>query len=358
MKVAMSREQTPHRNGGSPNQPGVSAPFTASDLPIDDEGRIYHLQVGPGDIAPDILLVGDPGRAELIGDGFLGDIELAHEHRGLATVTGTARSTGRQATIISPLRTTVTTSGMGPPSLEIVANELVALNEIDLNTRKRKAEYQRLHIIRVGSSGSLQASTALGTPIITTYAIGLDNTGLFYEAPYPDETCERLERELGRLFTGSMNADSRFHGKIRPYVSRAEPNVVRALVEASARLGVNTKQGLTVSAPGFFLPQGRPISRMEPSIPDVDKVLGEFDPHVDGQCIENMEMETSFLTHFLGGLGYWAGAICPAIANRREDTFTCTYQEAMEDAIRVALLALASLRSDRAQPMLADGMQA
>jgi uridine phosphorylase len=358
MKVAVSADKTPHRDTEIPDQPGVSAPFTPSDLPIDEQGRIYHLQVRSEDVAPDVLLVGDPGRAEFIGEGFLTNIELTHEHRGLATVTGTARFTGKQATIISPLRTTVTTSGMGPPSLEIVANELVALNEVDLNTRKRKAGYQRLHIIRVGSSGSLQASTALGTPIITTYAIGLDNTGLFYETPYPDETCERLERELGLLFSRAMNAGSRFHGKIHPYVSRADPNVVRALVEASAELGVHTKKGLTVSAPGFFFPQGRPTGRMEPSLPEVDRVLGEFDPHVDGQCIENMEMETSFLTHFLGGLGYWAGAICPAIANRREDTFTCTYQEAMEDAIKVALLALASLRSDRAEPVSAAGMRA
>ena len=192
----------------------------------------------------------------------------------------------------------------------------------------------------------------------SAYAIGLDNTGLFYEAPYPDETCERLEGELDRLLNRSMSPRSRFHGKIKPYVARAEPKVVQALVQASAELGVETKKGLTVSAPGFFLPQGRPIVRMEPSIPDVDKVLGEFDPHVDGQCIENMEMETSFLTHFLGGLGYWAGAICPAIANRREDTFTCTYQQAMEDAIRVALLALASMRAERAESTEADGMQA
>jgi uridine phosphorylase len=347
MKVSTSGDRTPNRDRDITDQAGVAAPFTASDLPVDDEGRIYHLQVRPEEIAPDILLVGDPGRAEFIGDSFLSDLELTHEHRGLVTVTGTARFSGRQATIISPLRTTVTTSGMGTPSLEIVTNELVALNEIDLETRTRKADHQRLHIIRVGSSGSLQASTALGTPIITTYAIGLDNTGLFYEAPYPDETCERLEKEVTAVLERSMNADSRFRGKIQPYVARAEPNVVRALVEASAELGVQTKKGLTVSAAGFFLPQGRPTGRLKASLPEVDAILGEFDPHVDGQCIENMEMETSFLTHFLGGLGYWTGAICPAIANRREDTFTCTYQEAMEDAIRVALLALASMRNDR-----------
>ena len=97
-------------------------------LPIDDDGRIYHIQAKPGQIAPDILLVGDPGRAEFIGSRFLRDLEFEHEHRGLVTITGTSEITGEQATIISPVRTTVATSGIGTPSLEIVVSELVALN--------------------------------------------------------------------------------------------------------------------------------------------------------------------------------------------------------------------------------------
>jgi len=323
----------------------ATLPFTASDLPIDDEGRIYHLQVKPEQIAPDILLVGDPGRAEFIGSTFLHDLEVEHEHRGLVTVTGISEITGNQATIVSPVRTTVTTSGIGTPSLEIVVNELVALNEIDFETRTRKSEFPRLNIIRVGSSGGLQASTKLGTPIITSYAIGLDDTGLFYEAPYPDEICERLEEEVGQVFSNSMSTKSRFYGKIHPYVTRAEPAVVNALIEASTSLGVPTRTGLTVSAPGFFAPEGRDIARVKPSFPELDKVFSEFDPRVEGQRIENMEMEASFLLHFLGANGYWAGAICPAIANRQHDTFTIHYQEAIKDATKTALLALATIRN-------------
>jgi uridine phosphorylase len=224
-------------------------------------------------------------------------------------------------------------------------SELVALNEIDFETRTRKTDYRRLHVLRVGTCGGLQASTKLGTPIITTYAIGMDNTGLYYEAPYPDETCERLEGELGRVVSSSMSTGSRFYGKIHPYVSRAEPTLVDALLEASATLGVPTKLGLTVSASGFFSPQGRDIARVRPSAPDLDKILSEYDPRVGDQRIENMEMEASFLIHFLGGLGYWAGAICAAIANRREDTFDVHYREAIKNAIKVALMALATARS-------------
>jgi len=323
---------------------GKVMPFTPADLPIDDEGRIYHLQVKPEQIAPDILLVGDPGRAEFIGSNFLRDLELKHEHRGLATFTGTSVITGDRATMISPIRTSVITSGMGTPSLEIVVNELVALNEIDFNTHTRKSTFPRLHIIRVGSSGGLQASTELGTPIVTTYAIGLDNTGLFYESPYPDQECQRLEEELGHIINATMSTKSRFYGKIFPYVTRAEPTLVKALIDASKSLGITTRAGLTVSAPGFFAPEGRDIARLKPSIPELDQIFSKFDPRLGDQRVENMEMETSFMTHFLGGLGYWGGAICPAIANRQLNTFTEHYQDAMENAIKVALLALATIR--------------
>jgi uridine phosphorylase len=328
--------------GAPPHQAG---PYTASDLPIDEQGRIYHLQIKPGQIARDILIVGDPGRAEFIGSTFLRDLELEHEHRGLVTVTGTSEISGTRATIISPQRVTAATSGIGTPSLEIVVNELVALNEIDFETRTHKPEFPRLHVIRVGTSGALQASTELGTPIITSYAIGMDNTGLFYEAPCPDETSERLEKELAHVVKSSMNTNSRFYGKIQPYVARADPAIVNALVEAAASLGVPAKLGLTVSSSGFFAPQGRDIARVRPSAPELDRVFAEYDPRLGGQRVENMEMEASFLIHFLGGLGHRAGAICPTIAHRREDTFDHHYQESIKNAIRVALAALADLRS-------------
>jgi uridine phosphorylase len=197
----------------------------------------------------------------------------------------------------------------------------------------------------VGSSGGLQASTRIGTPIITSYAIGLDNTGLFYETPYPDGICERIEGELGQFLSDHINPESRFYGKLHPYVTRAEPILVGALEEASKILGVGMKTGLTVSAPGFFASQGRDIARVKPSIPELDGILSEYDPKVDGQQVENMEMEASFLLHYLGGLGYWAGEICTTINNRRENTFDHHYQEATKDAINVALLALATVRS-------------
>jgi uridine phosphorylase len=142
-----------------------------------------------------------------------------------------------------------------------------------------------------------------------------------------------------------MKPESRFYGKVYPYVARAEPILVAALKEAAESLGVPVRAGLTVSNPGFSAPQGRDIARVRPSIPELDQVFSQFGPRIEGQRVENMEMEASFLLHFFGGLGYWAGAICPAIANRREDTFDADYQQAITNAIEIALLALANLRS-------------
>jgi uridine phosphorylase len=172
----------------------------------------------------------------------------------------------------------------------------------------------------------------------------MDNTGLFYELPFPDEICKRLEKELGHLIRNSMKEGSRFYRKIHPYVSRAEPIIVNALLEASERLGFQSKLGLTVSCSGFFAAQGRNIARVQPSLLELDKILSEYDPGLGGQRVENMEMETSFLTHFLGGLGCWAGSICTAIANRREDTFFQHYQDAVKNSIKIALLAMVTVR--------------
>ena len=314
------------------------------DLPIDEQGRIYHLQITPEQLAPDILIVGDPGRASAIADAFFKDIEINHEHRGLRTVTGRCTEGGRGDS--QGMRVTVVTSGMGTPSLEIVAQELVALNEIDFHSRTRKPDYPRLHIIRVGTAGGLQRDTVLGTPIITTYAAGFDNSGLFYEIPAADEACTRLEGELRDLLTANMAPNSRFIGRIAPYVAKVDARVVGALTNASRELGIEPVAGLTVSNSGFFANQGRDIARVTPSVPDIDRILAEFDPNLGGQRFENMEMESSFLNFFMGGLGYLSGTICPAIANRREDTFDHGYATSIEHATKIALRALRRLRAE------------
>lgn len=309
-------------------------PFHPPDLPIVD-GRVYHLELAPGELAEDILIVGDPGRVDFIAQNFLKKIELRREHRGLKTITGYT-DWGQ--------RVSVTTSGMGTPSLEIVINEVVALHEIDFERRERKEEIPWLNIIRVGTSGGLQPDTELGTLIITEYAVGLDNTGLFYNAPHPDDNCRILEDRVRKAVNGAVLEGSRFKGKIQPYASKAHPEVVKSLEESAKELGVMFRRGITVSNSGFFANQGRSVSRIPLSVPDIDVLISKTDSGVEGLRFENMEMEASFLLHFLYPLGHRAGVICPVIDKRPEERFLFNYQEKVREAVEVALRALGRLR--------------
>jgi len=309
-------------------------PFYPSDLPLVN-GKVYHLELAPGELAEDILIVGDPGRVDFIAQNFLKEIELRREHRGLRTITGYTEW-GQ--------RVSITTSGMGTPSLEIVINEVVALHEIDFERKERKKDIPQLNIIRVGTSGGLQPDTELGTLIITEYAVGLDNTGLFYDAPYPDENCRVLEDKVREAVNGAIPEGSRFKGRIQPYASKAHPQVVKALEESVKELGILYKKGITVSNSGFFANQGRSVSRVPLTVPDIDVLLSKTDSGLEDLRFENMEMEASFLLHFLYPPGHRAGVICPIIDKRPEEKFLFNYQEKIKDAAQVALRALGRLR--------------
>ena len=308
--------------------------FHPPDLPVINE-KVYHLNLSPGELAEDIIIVGDPHRVTFIARNFLRGIDVNKEHRGLRTITGYT-DWGQ--------RVSITTSGMGTPSLEIVVNEIVALHEIDFQTRKRKEKYPTINIIRVGTSGGLQEDTELGTLIITEYAVGLDNTGLFYDVPLPDERCAQLERVVKDALEGVIPEDSRFRGKIHPYASRAHPDVVKALTESAQELGVSFRRGVTVSNSGFFANQGRSVSRIPPTIPDIDVHISKVETGIEGLRFENMEMEASFLLHFMYPLGHRAGAVCPVIDKRPEEKFLINYQERVKESARVALHALRRLR--------------
>ncbi len=307
-------------------------PFHPPDLPLVD-GKVYHLRLAPGELSEDIIIVGDPERVDFIAEEFLRDIEVRTEHRGLRTITGYT-DWGQ--------RISVTTSGMGTPSLEIVLNEIVALHEVDFERMERKKSIPTINIIRVGTSGGLQEDRDLGTLVITEYALGLDNTGLFYEAPYPDTNCELLEKEAKELIENLIDQSSRFRGRIFPYASKAHPEVVKALEESAKEIGTPYVRGITVSNSGFFANQGRSVSRIPPTIPDLDLHISKLS--LGNLKAENMEMEASFLLHLMLPLGHRAGAVCPVIANRPRDEFLGNYQESVRLAAEVALKALRRLR--------------
>lgn len=311
-----------------------------SSLPVNGE-RIYHLSVAPSEIADNVLIVGDPERVPIIANNYFKTILVDRSHRGLRTITGLTEN---------GVKITATTSGMGTPSLEIVLNELIALRELDIQKRAvLPARPKPLNIIRIGTSGSINVKTPIGTSIIPKYSIGLDNTGHFYDIPAPDAATEEIERRVTKSLQEASTKGARFASRLAPYVSKAHPAAVEALVNAAKELNVPYKTGITTSAGGFFCNQGR---RLLPSIgitvPDVDNVVGTTDfsgiEGTDGDIqAENMEMESSFLFHLCTALGYRCGAICLTIAQRREGTFLQNQAPMMEKTIATAVRALENM---------------
>jgi uridine phosphorylase len=310
--------------------------FTPTELPLRD-GRVYHLDLAPHELAPNVLIVGDPDRVPFLADEFLVEREADRCHRGLRTITGHARETGQ--------RITITTSGMGTPSMEIVLNELTALNEFDFVSRRRKDSFEPLTVVRVGTCGGLQPETELGTLIVTDYGIGLDNTGLYYDAPLPDSECGLLERRVRSSIDGALSKGVRFRGSFRPYAARADCRIRVALEREALHLGAPCKRGVTVTSPGFFAEQGRSIGRIPCTVPELADLLSSVDTGIPGLKMENMEMEASFFLHFLGAVGYRAGVICAVINKRYEGTFLTDYREHVHNAALVALRAFRALKS-------------
>jgi uridine phosphorylase len=311
-----------------------AGPFAVSDLPVRN-GRVYHLDLAPGEIADNIIIVGDPGRVPFLADEFMSVREVDRFHRGFRTITGTAKETGQRFSVI--------TSGIGTPSMEIVLNEITALNEIDFRTRKRKKKFKPLTVIRLGTSGGLQPDTELGTLVVTDYVIGLDNTGLFYNISCPDSCCSLLEVRVREALASSIEATARFKGRICPYAARAHPEVRVALEREALHLGVRCRKGITVSSSGFFANEGRKISRIKPTAPDLVKRLAGIDTGISGLKIENIEMEASFLLHFMGGTGYRAGVICAVIDKHSDGSMITDYLDHVRDAAHITLRVFKSL---------------
>jgi uridine phosphorylase len=309
-------------------------PLTVADLPM-IKGRVYHLDLAPRDLAGNVIIVGDPDRVPFIADEFMSVREVDRCHRGFRSITGISAETGQRFSVI--------TSGIGAPSLEIVLNEITALNEIDFRTKQRKKNFNPLTVIRIGTSGGLQPDIELGTLVVTDYAVGLDNTGLFYDAPCPDSCCRLLEVRAREVLASAVEANARFKGRICPYVARAHPEVRVALEKEALHLGVRCKKGITISSSGFFAIEGRKISRIAPTASELDNFFAAMDTGIPGLKVENIDMEASFLLHFMGGVGYRAGVICAVIDKRSDGTFISDYNDPIRDATRVALQVFSSL---------------
>lgn len=280
----------------------------ASELILTPEGQIYHLRLRPEELADNIILAGDPGRVAEISKYF-DEVELCVENREFVTHTG----------IYKGVRITAMSTGIGTDNIDIVLNELDALANIDFATRSIKLDHKSLNIIRLGTSGGLQAELAPGTAVASKFAIGFDGLLNFYARrnEISDTACEKAFMEHTRwnpLLT-------------TPYICEGSP----ALLEKTAP---DNPKGYTISAPGFYGPQGREL-RLKVADPQIFENIRSFS--YNDHRITNFEMECSAIYGLSKLLGHKALTICVIIANRETGQFLEDYHPAVDKMIRDTL---------------------
>jgi uridine phosphorylase len=279
-----------------------------TELMINKDGSIYHLNLLPGDISDKIIIVGDPERVDMLSS-LLRDVRVRKENREFHTVTGTY-DTG-EITIIS--------SGIGTDNIDILINELDAIVNIDLDTGKVKEELVALTIIRLGTSGGLREDLPPGSVVVADTAIGFDGLLHFYEgydwildSPLSDTLAEYLEWPDTLAY---------------PYAVKANKELIEQFHES------NFLHGITITAPGFYAPQGRRI-RLETFDNEINDKLSGF--VFRGRAVCNYEMESSALYGLSALLGHKALSICLVIGNRVSGEFMQDYKPLMEElAIKI-----------------------
>ena len=283
------------------NQLTMQQPIPASQLVLNAEGAVYHLNLHPDQLADNVIMVGDPGRIEMVASHF-DKIEVKRQNRELVTCTGYFN--GKRITVLS--------TGMGTDNIDIVMNELDTLVNIDLKTRMPKAEHHSLNLIRIGTCGALQPDIEVGCNVATRYAIGLD--GLIYFYAKNQEVNEIAMRDA---FIEQMNYPTDLP---KPYIVEGSKKLFDQLAEGYY-------QGVTATASGFYGPQGRTL-RMQLAYPENNHKLEAFE--YQGWRVCNFEMESSALYGLGKMMGHNCLTICVAIANRVTEKFLTDYHPHME----------------------------
>ncbi|WP_417854645.1 nucleoside phosphorylase [Xanthomarina gelatinilytica] len=279
-----------------------------SELILNPDGSIYHLNLKPEHIAHDILLVGDQDRVEKITKHF-DCIEFATQKREFKTQTGYYK--GKRLTVLS--------TGIGPDNIDIVLNELDALVNIDLKTRKPKETHTSLNFVRVGTSGSLQADVPVDGFVISSH--GLDLNGMLHFYKIDDISNPEIE-EAFVAFTNWNN-------------KKARPIVINNSKKLEAIFDSNeVHKGLTATAGGFYGPQGR-VLRLPLQDPDLNKKMDTFS--FNGMRITNFEMETSVIYGLSKLLGHHALSLNAVIANRATGQFSKDPKAVVERLIAYTL---------------------
>lgn len=285
-------------------------PIQSSELITNEDGSIFHLHLLPEDLADTVILVGDPGRVETIASYF-DRIELKKSNREFYTVTGTYR--GYRLSVIS--------TGIGPDNIDIVINELDALVNIDLKTKEIKPQKRCLNIVRIGTSGSVQADIPVNAFVISEKSIGCDGVLRFYES------CKTIgDREFEEAFIRYCRWETE---AARPYVVTSAPD----LVERLHTIG-KTYKGVTLTAVGFYGPQGR-VLRLPLAMPGINDRITDF--RYKNYKVTNYEMESAAITGLCNLLGHHAATICLIIANRMTGDASADYHGYMNSLIQYTL---------------------
>ncbi len=288
---------------------GKNITIPESELVLNTDGSVYHLKICPENLADRIILVGDPGRVELISS-FFDNIEFKGQNREIVTHTGS----------FSGKRITVLSTGMGTDNIDIVMNELDALVNIDLKTRTIKPNKKSLKIIRIGTSGGIQPDLPINSFVVSDYGLGFD--GLIH---YYANNKSVIENDLTNAFMHYFD----WKGPLpEPYCIAANTDLVNLFN------GDNFYHGITATASGFYGPQGRKL-RLDLAFPDFNKKLKDFS-YLKYKIL-NFEMETSALYALGKMLGHRTLTVCVAIANRENKVYAKNYKDAMTDLIQMLL---------------------
>ncbi|MGF1586970.1 MAG: nucleoside phosphorylase [Bacteroidales bacterium] len=283
--------------------------LSQTELILNPDGSIYHLNLLPGDIADNIILAGDPDRVGMISS-FFDSVEIKKQKREFVTHTGHYRGS----------RITVVSSGIGTDNIDIVINELDALANIDLGSRKVREKHRTLNFIRVGTSGALQPDIPVDSLVISAKAIGFDGLLNFYE---------------GRDGISDAGFEKAFLQSTGWNIQLASPYVVDASEKLFRKLSKDELiAGVTISTPGFYGPQGREL-RLKTADRDLNDKIGRF--RYGDYRITNYEMECSAIYGLSKLLGHEAVTVCAIIANRSTLTYSTRHQETMSGLIKTVL---------------------
>jgi len=279
-----------------------------SEFIINPDGSVFHLHIKPGQLSDKIVMMGDPDRVTMTAS-FFDTIECDVQSREFHTVTGMYK--GKRITALS--------HGIGTDNIDIVLTELDALVNIDFQTRRVKDTFTQLTMIRVGTSGGMQPHCPVGSYVVSEKSIGFD--GLIH---YYANSASIREEDFEDAFQKHVNW-SPFH--CSPYVVSADEELVD-------RIGHDMIRGVTISAIGFYGPQGRHV-RMPLADPDLNAKIESF--RFGNYVITNYEMESSALAGLGKLMGHKAMTVCSIIANRVALKSNADYKGSMEELIKIVL---------------------